>query len=226
MFQYKITLLLIFSIFSTLTFSETIHTQLGTPKAKKFLEKIIEQNNSYIKNQGPGFFAKKSKGQKPIVTMIGCSDSRVHLGIIDENPEGDIFVIRNIGNQLLTAKGSVEYGINYLHSDILLIVGHSECGAVQAASGDFSDLNPEVIKELADMNLKKGQSNIDGVKANVHYQVLRSLQKFSKLVAENKLLIVGAVYDFSDDMHLGAGKLNIINIQGRNLEQKSDDVVD
>ena len=56
--------------------------------------------------------------------------------------------------------------------------------------------------------------NIDGVKTNVNNQVAAALQEFAGKVKKGELLVVGAVYDFADDMKQGAGNLNIINMNG------------
>jgi len=145
---------------------------------------------------------------------VTCSDSRVHTNMLDKTPEGDLFVIRNIGNQLATAKGSVEYGVNHLSSSLLLFIGHSSCGAIKAASGDYSSLEPDIKKELDTIKIPKGISSIDGVKMNVNSQVADAVKEWDKEVKDGHLMVVGAIYDFSDDMKEGPGKLNIINING------------
>lgn len=193
----------------------TVH---GTPEARAYLQKIIAQNQKYIKEKGDAFFKQAAKGQEPIVTLVSCSDSRVQTDILDNTPEGDMFIIRNIGNQIPTDLGSIKYGIIHLHSQILLILGHSNCGAIKAASSDYSNLESSIVKELDALHIKKGRSNIESVQDNVNYQVELALAKFSSLANNNKLLVIGAVYDFANDMNKGPGKLNIINIQGEKLQ--------
>src|SRR5574340_880234 len=124
------------------------------------------------------------------------------------------FMVRNIGNQLATARGSVQYGVNHLGSSLLLFIGHSACGAIKAASGDYASLEPDIKRELDTINITKGSANIDGVKTNVNNQVAAALKEFADKVKNGELLVVGAVYDFADDMKQGAGKLNIINMNG------------
>ena len=148
---------------------------------------------------------------------MSCSDSRVHTHFLDETPEGNLFIIRNIGNQIKTATGSVEYGVNHLKTPLLLILGHSQCGAISEAMKDYSDLEHGVISELDSINIKSDVSNIEGVEQNVHSQVHYAIQLFEPLIKANKLLIVGAVYDFANDMKKGAGNINIINIQGKHV---------
>lgn len=183
--------------------------------ARAFIREIQADNRAYLAAHDAAFFQKLAQGQHPKATVVICSDSRVQTNLLDKaHPEGDLFVVRNIGNQLATAKGSVQYGVNHLASSLLLFLGHSSCGAIQAASGDYSGLEPAIQKELDTLHLPKGISNIDGVKANVHNQVAAALQEWSEPVKAGHLLIVGTVYDFADDMKEGAGQLTIINVNG------------
>lgn len=188
--------------------------------AQAFIKEIQADQNAYAAAKGAAFFQELSKGQKPRATVVTCSDSRVHTNMLDRTPEGDLFMVRNIGNQLATAKGSVQYGVNHLGSSLLLIIGHSACGAIKAAGGDYSTLEEPIKKELDTINITKGSANIDGVKANVNNQVAAALKEWGGKVKGGELLVVGAVYDFADDMKQGPGKLNIININGETDPEK------
>jgi carbonic anhydrase len=182
--------------------------------AQAFIKEIQATESAYAAEHGSAFFQQLAKGQKPRATVVTCSDSRVHTNMLDKTPEGDLFMVRDIGNQIATATGSVQYGVNHLNSSLLLIIGHSKCGAIAAASGDYSKLEDPIKKELDTINIVKGVENIEGVKINVNNQVIRSLELFGDKVKEGHLLIVGGVYDFADDMKQGPGKLNIINVNG------------
>jgi carbonic anhydrase len=182
--------------------------------ARSFIREVMATQKSYGKRHKPAFFSQLAKGQHPRATIVTCSDSRVHTNMLDKTPEGDLFMIRNIGNQFGTAKGSVEYGVNHLASSLLLIIGHSSCGAIKAASGDYKDLEPAIVKELDTIKIDKGVANIDGVGRNVHNQVADAVADFGDKVKAGQLLVVGAVYDFANDMKLGAGKLNVIDVNG------------
>jgi carbonic anhydrase len=182
--------------------------------AQAFIKEIQSVNISYANAHKPTFFQNLTKGQHPRATVVTCSDSRVHTNMLDKAPEGDLFMVRDIGNQLVTAEGSVVYGVNHLASSLLLIIGHSKCGAIVAASGDYSSLESSVKNELDTIKIDKGVANIDGVKTNVNNQVVKALELFGDKVKEGHLLVVGGVYDFADDMKLGAGRLNVINVNG------------
>ena len=190
------------------------HEHGDTAVAQAFIKEIQSVNADYVGARKAAFFQELSKGQHPRATVVTCSDSRVHTNMLDNTPEGDLFMVRDIGNQLATAEGSVEYGVNHLASSLLLIIGHSSCGAIKAASGDYSGLEPAIKRELDTIKIDKGVANIDGVKTNVNNQVAKALELFGDKVKEGHLLVVGGVYDFADDMKQGAGKLNVINVNG------------
>ena len=73
-------------------------------------------------------------GQHPFATIITCSDSRVAPEILFHCRLGDLFVIRTAGNVLSEIEmGSVEYAVEHLHTPLVLVLGHTHCGAVQSA---------------------------------------------------------------------------------------------
>jgi carbonic anhydrase len=190
------------------------HAHGDAAVAQAIIKEIKSDQATYVATHKSDFFKELSKGQHPRATVVTCSDSRVQTNMLDKTPEGDLFMIRNIGNQLATAKGSVQYGVNHLASSLLIFIGHSKCGAIAAASGDYSKLEEPIKKELDTINITKGGANIDGVKSNVNNQVTDAMKEWDEQVKEGHLVIVGAVYDFADDMKQGAGRLNIINING------------
>ena len=154
-------------------------------------------------------------------TVVTCSDSRVHTHALDKTPDGDLFMVRNIGNQIGTAEGSVEYGVHHLHTPLLIIVGHVACGAIKAAQGDFSKESDSIKRELTTIklptkNAKNGENEewLRGVDANVNNQVAYAIKKFEEEVKEGKLTVIGTIYDFQNAMHQGQGRLVITNING------------
>lgn len=184
--------------------------------ARSFIKEIQADQSHYAALKGTAFFQELSKGQHPRATVVTCSDSRVHTNMLDNTPEGDLFMIRNIGNQVATAPGSVEYGVNHLGSSLVLIIGHSKCGAIAAAAASDADkakLEAPIQKELA--TIGKVTADIEGVKLNVNNQVKAAMADFDEAIKEGHLVVIGAVYDFANDMKQGAGKLNIINVNGQ-----------
>ncbi|TAJ83463.1 MAG: hypothetical protein EPO42_00450 [Gallionellaceae bacterium] len=179
-----------------------------------FINTLKSENITYYTGHKIEFFAELAKSQFPTATVVTCSDSRVQTNMLSHNPEGKLFMVRNIGNQLATAEGSVEYGVHHLHTPVLLFIGHSRCGAIAAIGGNYSKESPAIRRELDTITIAKDLTNIAGVKANVHNQVAAAMLKFDEEIRAGKLTLIGAVLDFADDLHLGAGKLNIINVNG------------
>ena len=183
-------------------------------QVKAIVKNILRDNASFVKGHKSGYFKPFKDGQHPRATVVTCSDSRVHTHALDKTPDGDLFMVRNIGNQLATAEGSVEYGVHHLHTPLLIFVGHSACGAIKAASGDYSQESAAIKHELDTIKIDKGVDNMEGVKTNVTNQVAGALKKFDAEVEEGKLTVIGAVYDFRNDLKQGQGKLVIINLNG------------
>jgi carbonic anhydrase len=73
-------------------------------------------------------------GQKPLSTILGCSDSRVPVEVVFDQGFAEVFVVRVAGNVCDTAGlASVEYGVAYLGTPLIVVLGHSKCGAVDGA---------------------------------------------------------------------------------------------
>jgi len=175
---------------------------------------VLEDNAKFAAEHSSSYFEPFTAKQTPLATVVSCSDSRVHMHAVDRTPDNDVFVIRNIGNQLGTTEGSVEYGVRHLHSPLLLIMGHSACGAITAATGDYSGESAAIRRELDTLAVEKGGKVAEQVIANVHDQVTAAVKKFAPEVQAGSLAIMGAVYDFRDDYHHGQGKLIVVNING------------
>lgn len=181
---------------------------------KGIVDNLLGDNNEFAKSHDAAYFRPLIAGQMPRATVVTCSDSRVHTHAFDKTPDGDLFVVRNIGNQLTTSEGSVEYGVHHLHTPLLIFIGHSSCGAIKAASGNYAKESRAIKRELASIRIAKGKSGMEGVLVNVNNQVAVALKKFRREVARGDLTVIGAVYDFSNDLGRGFGKLNIVNLNG------------
>ena len=96
------------------------HAHGDVAVARAILKEISADDSAYVAAHNAAFFQELAKGQHPRATVVTCSDSRVQTNTLDKTPESDLFVVRNIGNQLATAKGSVQYGVNHLASSLLI----------------------------------------------------------------------------------------------------------
>lgn len=193
--------------------------------AARLLSNVLEDNEKFTAAHHAEHFDPFLNEQHPGATVVACSDSRFHDDAIDHEPDGNLFVIRNIGNQIGNVPGSVEYGIEHLHTPILLVVGHVGCGAVKAALNDYSGLGAPIRKELDGLHLslrevqeKKFESFearwMAGVVANVHRQVADALRDYEPQRKRGELFVVGSVYDFRGDFGMRRGSLHIVNLNG------------
>lgn len=208
------TLLLTGTIVMSGTVAAKEHGQSEKEALQGIVKNLLDDNNQFVHSHKPAYFKPFMEGQKPRATVVTCADSRVHESAWDKTADGDLFMVRNIGNQLDTAEGSVEYGVHHLHTPLLIFVGHSACGAIKAASGDYTSLSAPIRKELDTIHITKGGENMAGVEANVHNQVRAAIKKFQGEVDKGELTVMGAVYDFRNDLKKGQGKLVIIDVNG------------
>ncbi|HRH80357.1 MAG TPA: carbonic anhydrase [Thiobacillaceae bacterium] len=188
--------------------------QAGGTEAKDMLGNLVQDNATFMRTHRASHFKPFMDGQHPRATVVTCADSRVHTHALDTTPDGDLFMIRNIGNQLATAEGSVEYGVHHLHTPLLLFMGHSACGAIKAAAGDYAAESPAIRRELDTIQIPKGEPGLSSIRLNVNNQVRDAMAKFESEVMTGRLTVVGAIYDFRNDMRQGQGRLNIINVNG------------
>ncbi len=194
--------------------------------ARSFMGEVLRDNKSHAA-LGVKVFAEYRDVQKPRATVVTCSDSRVHTSAIDETPENDVFMIKNIGNQLENAQGSVEYGVEHLNTPVLFVIGHTGCGAVKAAmEGELSKLSKPVRSELEHLKLPEltekdeNAAWAEAVVANVRNQVAHAVEHFGGRVQQGKLTVVGAVYDFRNDLGQGAGKITIVDVNGNDEPER------
>lgn len=212
--RMKALLIAVFSMSATGALAGDEPHQAETKALQGIVKNLVNDNSAFVRTHKPAYFKSFMDDQHPRATVVTCADSRVHESAWDKDADGDLFVVRNIGNQLETAEGSVEYGVHHLHTPLLIFVGHSACGAIKAASGDYSTLSSPIRKELDTIHIHKGIDNMAGVEVNVHNQVHTAMKKFQHEVDEGELTVIGAVYDFRNDLKKGQGKLVIIDLNG------------
>jgi carbonic anhydrase len=118
---------------------------------EKSLETLIDKlgyNDTYAKQATKsGKYKDIIDSQHPDITVVSCSDSRVLERCLDDEI-GKIFSIKNIGNRVEPNLGSIEYGVGHLHTPILMILGHTGCGAVHASTKDLTGEHHRIIRSL------------------------------------------------------------------------------
>jgi carbonic anhydrase len=158
-----------------------------------------------------------SGGQRPFATILSCSDSRVPPELIFDAGYGDLFVIRVAGNVADTDEiGSVEYGAGHLGTPVIVVLGHTSCGAVTAVVGgdEVGGSIPELVAEIAEAAIDakaelpsspKAEVVARAIELNVRNSMrdlLSNSREIAELVREKKVKLVGALY------HLDSGEID------------------
>ncbi len=151
-------------------------------------------------------------GQEPFAAILGCSDSRVPVEIVFDQGLGDLFVIRVAGNIVAPSQiGSVEFAAEQFGTRLVVVLGHSRCGAVEATLEQLRrpkenqsrnlrsivDLVRPSVEDLLAMNLGHDALVHEAVRANISASVkhLRhGSEVIEQLILKDGLLVVGAEY--------------------------------
>lgn len=111
----------------------------------EFYQKILDNNKKWVEEKlkvSPEFFNNLAEGQKPPLLWIGCSDSRVPANEIIGAEPGEVFVHRNIANMVLHTDMNMlsvlDYAVNALKVQHVIVCGHYGCGGIKAAMGNDS----------------------------------------------------------------------------------------
>ncbi|PVY38325.1 carbonic anhydrase [Pontibacter virosus] len=176
----------------------------------------FQQSRSIHPRQDPALIKRLSEGQSPFATIVGCSDSRVSSEILFDQGFGDLFVARTAGQVMAEASyGTIEYAYLMLGTKLVVVLGHTGCGAVAAAvkrpenpPGHIVTLINAIKPAALEAKKKQGETIDNAVRQNVINQVeeLRQLESvLSRAYAEGDILIVGAVYN------LATGKVEFLD---------------
>lgn len=175
------------------------------------LAKLLEGNVRYVEQQrlNPNQSDERRDsligGQSPYAIILGCSDSRVPPEIIFDQGLGDLFVIRVVGNVVDDiVLASIEYAAEHLHTPLLMVLGHTNCGAVGAALQD-DELDghlpsiAQAIEEAVESSRDAEGDTLDmtiRAHARITAEHLRESEPILKgLVDGRKLKVVAAYYD-------------------------------
>jgi carbonic anhydrase len=149
--------------------------------------------------------AEVSQGQNPLAVILACSDSRVPPELLFDQGIGDLFVVRVAGNVVDPhTLGSIEYAIEHLGTQLIVVLGHERCGAVTAArsavaaGGEAPGNIQSLVAEIAPSVLATAGQSVDATaQANVRHSIERLLGGSALLreAAGNPLQIVAGWYD-------------------------------
>ena len=182
---------------------------------------IILGNNYFTQTHPHEYFDGFKYEQKPYITLVTCADSRVPLNSLMHDTSNKVFTIQNIGNQILSTEGSVDYGIRQLKTPLLFFLGHSDCGAIKAYLHGFESQAPSIQEELDflqpmisrdhdEEDFETLHSNI--IEKNLDYQVNIACKKYRDLLQQGKLTVMAGFYDFKDEYGKGMGNIIIVNV--------------
>jgi carbonic anhydrase len=199
----------------------------AAPTPDQALARLLEGNKRFASGEAssprrqPKHFRALASAQHPHSIVIACSDSRVVPEILFDAGIGDIFVVSVAGNVVDSAgvvvSGSIEYAVAALNVPLIMVLGHSDCGAVKSAMkkieskealpGDIDGLvdliEPAVLKSKG----RPGDPLANAIRENVSIGVER-LKGLDPIIApavrDAKVKVVGGVYD------LATGKVTLI----------------
>jgi len=208
------------SVFVEKTPFQPVHANehAGFVYADSVLKWLKTGNNEFVHNEfnvhgiDSSLRVAISKEQHPKAVILTCSDSRVPPELIFNKGLGDLFVIRVAGNiEDDAVVASIEYAVEHLHTTLVVVMGHKNCGAVGAAIADLQNpdnkiddhlrtLTDKIEEAITTVNLKENDFSQKALLSNVIFTV-SSLSKsrpvLDAAVKKGELKIVGAVYDLT-----------------------------
>jgi carbonic anhydrase len=159
-------------------------------------------------------------GQQPYAAVLGCSDSRVPIEVVFGQGPGQLFVVRVAGNVVApTQLGSIEFAVRNLGVRMVMVLGHSGCGAVEATLAGGVSGAPDYLRSLTsrieagieaaikDRSLPSADRLEWAVRLNVEASRRQLLEDtaLASLHADGRLWVVGGVY------HIGTGEVEVLN---------------
>ena len=106
---------------------------------------LLVHNEAFVKNAEETKFLAYATHQNPYITLLTCADSRVQGEILGKDIFNKVFIIRNAGNQFAINRGSIEYSLFVLNTPVMLVLGHTDCGAVKFATHACITQSKEII---------------------------------------------------------------------------------
>lgn len=209
-------LILVMLLFST----NVLASDSNNLTAAAALEKLKKGNERFaaFKMKHPDEFRMRRteliKGQHPFVAILSCSDSRVPTEIVFDQGLGDIFVIRNAGNVMDEhVLGSIEYAVEHLGVNLVVVLGHESCGAVAAAMSSTKETDAiESLKkaiEPACCECKKenkySYENVIKKHAKLNVENLLKDKEFNEYIQKHNVKIISAYY------HLDTGLVDFLD---------------
>jgi carbonic anhydrase len=179
------------------------------------IEKLVSGNQRFLEektihpHQNKKSVLENQNAQHPFAVVVACSDSRVSPEILFDQGIGDLFVIRNAGNLISDIDmGSIEYAVEHLDAKLVIVLGHTECGAIKAYIGDknnaykkhlnhIDDIVETIANEYEEKKVEKNtpkKNNLLGcINANIEHS--KRLIQENPIIKEHKTKIISMRYD-------------------------------
>ena len=169
-----------------------------------------------------GRLAETASSQNPYATILACSDSRVPVEHLFDVGIGDLFVVRVAGNVCADHESaSIEYAVDHLETPLVVILGHTRCGAVTAVvehlvmEGHIPHLSEHIVPAFRDAEAARpGESLNELIDDTVRFHVAREVKELMRISPEvrarveaGKIKVVGAIYD------LATGRVDWLPVQ-------------
>lgn len=163
-------------------------------------------------NQDAAHRASLAESQTPFAVVFGCSDSRLAAEIIFDRGLGDLFVVRTAGHTVgPEVLGSIEYAVDVLGTQLIAVLGHNQCGAIQVTRdalrrgslpGGHMKAVADAVAPSINTAMAQGIDTVDEI-VDVHTkrttdQLVSASNALASAVAENRLKVVGMSYQLSD----------------------------
>lgn len=197
------------------------------PKPDDVLKKLMDGNKRFVEGKlthpgrTPKDFQALAEGQAPPAIILGCADSRCPPEILFDQGVGDLFVVRGAGNMVGSGpilKGSIEFAVAVLGARLIMVLGHTACGACASAikfiddkkslDGSIEGLVDYIRPSVRMVAGQPGDKLANVTKANVLAGVKKLSELdpiLSKLAKSGELKIVGGIYD------LATGKVDLVS---------------
>lgn len=161
------------------------------------IDRLIEGNKRFIQNDVVR--REMIHSQHPFCAILACSDSRVAPEMIFDQGLGDLFVIRLAGNVAAPeALESLDFACNVLNVDLILVLGHQNCGAIQAVMQHTENKELGAIATLIEPAVRNASTVDEAIQANVKAQmrIIQNDKDLGARIQDGSLRLLGGVYNF------------------------------
>ncbi len=208
------------ALLAPIQWPQTAYAGGGTPLSPEESRNELKEGNARFQKgsvQNPRRDTRRRletarAGQSPIALVLACSDSREAVELLFDQGLGDLFVVRVAGNTTgVAVLGSIEYAVEHLNVPLIVVLGHTQCGAVDSVwqggetrgnlAGLLAPMMPVIRKVKEEYQATGGDERgalRRAVAENVRVStsaILAAIPFVANRVAEKKLLVLGAVYD-------------------------------